>query len=150
VRHRKVVADFFNAVVSLNVRSETARTVQDRFLKNRDKLFTFIEYDGVPWNNNNAENAIKQFAYFRENRVGVLKEAGLEDYLVLLSIFQTCRCKGLSFLRFLLSGEQDIDAFASNVRRRRRQPALALYPKGFIPPHFMTTKAGRQRTANLK
>ncbi len=27
-----------------------------------DKLFVFLDYDGVPWNNNNAENAIKLFA----------------------------------------------------------------------------------------
>jgi hypothetical protein len=34
--------------------------------KNRDKLFTFLEYDGVSWNNNNAEHAIKAFARLRE------------------------------------------------------------------------------------
>ena len=37
-------------------------------MKCRDKLFTFIKYDGVPWNNNNAENAIKRFAYYRRYR----------------------------------------------------------------------------------
>jgi hypothetical protein len=35
---------------------------KQRFEKNRDKLFTFLRYDGVPWNNNNAEHAIKAFA----------------------------------------------------------------------------------------
>jgi hypothetical protein len=74
-----------------------------------------------------------------------MKESGLEDYLVLLSIFQTCRCKGLSFLQFLLSGEHDIDTFAISTRRRRPQSALPLYPKGFTPPHFAKTKAGKQR-----
>jgi hypothetical protein len=76
-----------------------------------------------------------------------MKEAGLEYYLVLLSIFQTCRCKGLSFLQFLLSGEQDIDTFAATKRRRRPQLALPLYPKGFTPPHFAKTNAGKQRPA---
>ncbi len=59
--------------------------------------------DGVPWNNNCAENAIKRFAYYREDTVGTMTEAGLNDYLVLLSIYQTCRYKGVSFLKFLLS-----------------------------------------------
>jgi hypothetical protein len=76
-----------------------------------------------------------------------MKESGLEDYLVLLSVFQTCRCKGLSFLQFLLSGEQDIDTFATGTHGRRTQATLALYPKGFTPPHFAKTKAGKQRAA---
>ncbi len=42
-------------------RSEAAEALRGRLLKYRGKLFTFIEHDGVPWNNNNAENAIKQF-----------------------------------------------------------------------------------------
>ena len=62
-----------------------------------DTLFTFIKYDGVPWNNNNAENAIKRFAYYREDTAGTMKEEGLSDYLVLFSIYQTCRYKGVSF-----------------------------------------------------
>jgi hypothetical protein len=28
-------------------------------------LFTFLDHDVVPWNNNNAENAIKGFATMR-------------------------------------------------------------------------------------
>ena len=146
-RHQKAVAEFFTQIRARNVRSEAAQAVRDRLLKYQDKLFTFIQYDGMPWNNNNAENAIKQFAYYRENRSGVMKESGLEDYLVLLSIFQTCRCKGLSFLQFLLSGEQDINSFAATTRRRRPPAALALYPKGFTPPHFAKTKAGKQHPA---
>ena len=37
---------------------------KERLEKNRDKLFTFLSYDGVPWNNNNAEHAVKAFARF--------------------------------------------------------------------------------------
>jgi hypothetical protein len=29
------------------------------------ELFTFLDYDGIPWNNNNAEHAIKYFAKYR-------------------------------------------------------------------------------------
>jgi predicted RecB family nuclease len=145
-RHQKGVTEFFTQIRAQNVRSEAAQAIRDRLLKYQDKLFTFIHYDGVPWNNNNAENAIKQFAYYRENRSGIMKESGLKEYLVLLSVFQTCRCKGLSFLQFLLSGEQDIDTFATTKRRRRPPVALALYPKNFNPPHFAKTKAGKQRS----
>src|SRR5687768_1153902 len=71
----------------------------------RDKLFVFLEHDGIPWNNNNAENAIKPFASRRKILQSSFIERGLQDYLVFLSIAQTCRNKHLSFLRFLLSGK---------------------------------------------
>jgi hypothetical protein len=59
--------------------------LQRRLIKYQEKLFTFIHHDSVPSNNNNAENAIKRFAYYRENTAGIMKEAGLNDYLLLLS-----------------------------------------------------------------
>ena len=70
-------------------------------------------------NNNNAENAIKRFAYYREDTVGIMKESGLTSYLVLLSICHTCRYKGVSFLKFLLSREQDVDVFCKGKQQKR-------------------------------
>jgi predicted RecB family nuclease len=136
IRHAGEVDKFFNILSSQAFRSETAQTLRERLIKNRNKLFTFIYHDGVPWNNNNAENAIKKFAYYRENTVGALKEQGLIDYLLLLGIYQTCRYKGVSFLKFLLSRERDIDRFCMGVRSRRRPSAIEVYPKGFVPPHL--------------
>jgi len=135
-RHEKEVAKFFQRLRGESFRSEAAEALRERLLKYQDKLFTFIRYDGVPWNNNNAENAIKRFAYYREDTVGTMKEAGLSDYLVLLSICHTCRYKGVSFLKFLLSREKDVDVFCEGKRTKRRPPTIEVYPKGFIPPHF--------------
>jgi len=39
--------------------SAAAMKLKARLDKDRDKLFTFLSYDGIPWNNNNAEHAIK-------------------------------------------------------------------------------------------
>ena len=47
-----------------------------------------------------------------------MSEAGLKDYLVFLSIYQTLRRKGISLLRFLLSGETDLERFVAAYRRR--------------------------------
>lgn len=132
-KHDRDVAAYFKQMSSLSLRSEAADALRNRLMKNRDKLFTFVQHDGIPWNNNNAENAIKRFAYYREGTVGTMKETGLTDYLVLLSIFQSCRYKGVSFLKFLLSRERDIDVFGER-KRRRRSPALDVYPKGFVHP----------------
>jgi hypothetical protein len=92
-------------------RSELAESYQKPLPKNREGLFTFLQHDGVPWNNNNAEHAIHRFAYYRTISDGKMTELGLDDYLVLLSVYQTCRYRGMSFLKFLLSREEDIDRF---------------------------------------
>jgi predicted RecB family nuclease len=135
-RHERAVAKYFESIATQNYRSEAAEALQVRLTKYQDKLFTFMKHDGVPWNNNNAENAIRRFGYYREDNAGRLKESGLEDYLVLLSICHTCHYKGVSFLKFLLSRERDIDAFCRRPRRRRRSPAIEIYPRGVVRPDF--------------
>jgi hypothetical protein len=131
--HAKQVEEFFRILSAQSLESDAARTLRDRLLKWQKKLFTFLNYGSVPWNNNNAENAIKQFAYYREDTAGTMKEAGLSHYLVLLSIYQTCRYRGISFLKFLLSRERNIDVFCANTRMRRRHQEIELYPKDFTP-----------------
>jgi hypothetical protein len=135
LKHDRSVVRFFQSLAQQPMRSEAAEGLRQRLLRYRDKLFTFTRYDGVSWNNNNAENAIKRFAYYREDTVGIMKEPGLKDYLVLLSLCHTCRYRGTSFLKFLLSRERDIDTFGARGRARRR-PMIEVYPKGFVPPHL--------------
>ena len=113
-----------SATPNIGYHSDVAEKYRKRFLKYRDKLFTFLDYDGVPWNNNNAEHAVKHFAKYRRISNGQMTANGLQPYLILLSIYQTCVYKGVSFLRFLLSGEKDVDAFAEANSRHRRASAL--------------------------
>jgi hypothetical protein len=64
-KHKVAVTQFYNGLLIRKYDTELAKTVQKRFTKHRDKLFTFLEYDNVPWNNNNAEHAVKSFADLR-------------------------------------------------------------------------------------
>jgi hypothetical protein len=57
-----------------------------RFDKYRDKLFTFLKYDNVPWNNNNAEHAVHYFAKLRRFTDGTFTQASLQQLLILLSL----------------------------------------------------------------
>ncbi|MBE0539850.1 MAG: IS66 family transposase [Verrucomicrobia bacterium] len=120
-KHRKSVERFYRQIEKADFQSEAAITCKERFEKNRDKLFTFLEHDGVPWNNNNAEHAVKAFALLRDVLRGSSTRKGLEDYLVLLSVCQTCKYMGVDFLDFLRSGEQDIHAFAESRSGHRRR-----------------------------
>jgi len=114
-RHEKGVLQFFGELGRGTYRSKVAIAYQKRLLKTQDTLFEFLKHDGVPWNNNNAEHAVKHFAKYRRMANGRFAEKGLSDYLVLLSILETCRYKGISFLRFLLSKERDIDRYCQQV-----------------------------------
>ena len=122
-KHLASVDRFYRRISDLTLQSEIAVKFKERFEKNRDKLFTFLSFDGVPWNNNNAEHAIKPFAKLRHIIGGVTTEKGIRDYLVLLSVCQTCKYMGVDFLDFLRSGEKDIHAFAESRRGRRRADA---------------------------
>ena len=115
-KHLVFVDRFYRRLLGTDFQSEPARAIKKRFEKNRDKLFTFLVHDGVPWNNNNAEHAVKAFAMLRQVIQGVTSEKGIRDYLVLLSISQTCKYKELDFLDFLRSGEKDINVFANLVK----------------------------------
>ena len=48
------------------------------------------KHDGIPWNNNNAEHAIKAFARLRNVIGGTSTFKGMREYLILLSISETC------------------------------------------------------------
>jgi transposase len=118
-KHIVCVNRFYRELFKMKFFSELAVKYKKRFEKNRNGLFTFLEHDGVPWNNNNAEHAVKAFAMLRHVIKGVTSEKGLKDYLILLSICETCKYKGIDFLDFLISGEKDIDVFAQRKVKRK-------------------------------
>lgn len=110
-KHCVEVRRFFTRVSGKKFSSEIARGYQRRLGKYEDKLFAFLKYDGVPWNNNNAENAVKRFAYLRRVIGGSSTEKGIKEYLVLLSIRETLRRKGISFLEFLIARQPNLGSF---------------------------------------
>jgi hypothetical protein len=54
----------------------------------------FLNHDGIPWNNNNAEHSIKPFAKWRKKISKSLTKKNIEHHLILLSILQTCKYQG--------------------------------------------------------
>ena len=141
-KHKPETERFFRALETRVYRSELAEGYQRRFLKNEGRLFTFLEHDGVPWNNNPGEHAVKAFAWSREISDGLMNKEGLSDFLVLLSVRQTCKYRGVSFLKFLLSGEEDVEAYCRRGRRERHSVGLEIYPPGF-------SRGGRRGKADL-
>jgi len=81
--------------------SDLATKCQKRFERYRDSLFTFLEYDLIPWNNNTAERALRYFSVQRKIS-GSFFESGASSYLTLFGIVKTCRFQGKSFLGLVL------------------------------------------------
>lgn len=119
-KHNKPVVKFFEDVLSRDYNSETARQYQKRLTKNRDKLFLFLNHDNVSWNNNTVEHAIKLLATHKNKNLTFFRESRMDEYLKIMSIYQTCKYKGVSYLKFMLSREKDIDGYCREILRKRR------------------------------
>jgi predicted RecB family nuclease len=116
--HRAEVTAFFAEVCAAELQSDLASGYQKRFEKYQNELFTFLDHDGVPWNNNNAEHAIHSFVRYRTFADGRFTGASIQDYLVLLSLYQSCEYQGINFLHFLRSERVDgREAFGPGTRK---------------------------------
>jgi len=122
------VAIFHNEVIEqIYYKSELCLKYQQRFLRYREPLFTFLACDGIPWHNNMAESAIRHLP-LQERISGVFHTSVIREYLILLGIRQTCRFQKKSFLQFLLSGAQDVDIFKGSSKNTIIRPPNELTP----------------------
>lgn len=71
-KHKKDIEIFYEKINKYTFLSDDSIKLKKRFTKYKLKLFTFLNYDGVPWNNNNVEHAIKEFAKYRHKTNGVV------------------------------------------------------------------------------
>jgi hypothetical protein len=108
-KHRNEAERFFSEIEASTVTTEAALSLKKRLLRNRTKLFTFLSYNGVPWNNNNAEHAVRAFTRIR-NCIATSTVKGSKEYAILLSIQQTLKYRNIEFIGFLRSGRKDIEA----------------------------------------
>ena len=72
----------------------------------------------------NAEHAIKAFARLRDVISGLSTKKGVDEYLTLLSVAETCEYQKIDFLNFLRSGEKDIETFARGRLRFAKRKAV--------------------------
>jgi hypothetical protein len=119
-KHKPAVVRFLESVTSRDFSSELAAGYKRRFQRSGTKMFTFLDHDGVPWNNTNAEHAIKRFAKFRVNVGGRFTERSLREYLVLASVFETCAFNNVNVLKFLLSKETTLEGLMRIAGRKAR------------------------------
>jgi hypothetical protein len=125
-KHKKEADQFLTELSLMDYSSEIATKYKRRFEKSGPKMFTFLDHDGVPWNNNNAEHAIKRFARHRRYTGAMSTENTLKEYLTLSTVFETCEFNNINVLQFLLSKINTIEGLLrlSGRRINPRQSAI--------------------------
>jgi hypothetical protein len=110
-KHKKELDRFFKYILKRKYSSEAALKYQKKLEKYQLKLFTFLDFDNISWNNTNAEHAIKILALHRNKNASSFRKSHIDEYTTLISIYQTCIYRNIDFLDFLLSQETDIDNY---------------------------------------
>jgi predicted RecB family nuclease len=122
-KHKAAVDGFYHKEVEPGrYTSDVVVRFTTRFQRYRDSMFLFLEDDSIPWNNNTGERALRHIAVQRKISGSFFKSFA-SRYLILLGIAQTCKFQEKSFLKFLLSGEMDVDLFRPRRPRRKTRPS---------------------------
>lgn len=128
-KFRNGVENFYKkSIYDKDYKFEATIKYQKRFQRYKVSLFTFLNEDAIPWNNNAAERAGRHLAVQRKIS-GLFFKNVAPQYLLLLGIAQTCRFQRKSFLKFLLSKQKDVDAFKAG-RRVKYSVAVGPSPSG--------------------
>ena len=71
-----------------------ARRLAARLMKHCDRIFTFLDYPDVPFDNNYAERMIRPVVMLRKNSQCNRSEKGAATQAVLMSVYQTLKLRG--------------------------------------------------------
>ena len=74
--------------------------------RQQPRLLTFVEHPGVPSHNNYAEFLIRIGVLKRKISGGSVSAKGAEAYAILLSIYVTCKLRGICFSKYLKASLQ--------------------------------------------
>jgi predicted RecB family nuclease len=85
--HHAVERFYQQHIVSTTYTTEVTSKFQKRFQRYRDTLFTFLHEDGIPWQNNMAERALRHIAVQRKIS-GSFFEQSTHHFLLLLGLAQ--------------------------------------------------------------
>lgn len=72
------------------------RRLVKRMRRHAGELFTFLDYDGVPADNNHAERQIRPAVLMRKTSYANGSEAGAETQAILMSVFRTLKLRGMN------------------------------------------------------
>jgi hypothetical protein len=72
------------------------RRLAKRLMRYSDFLFTFLDYEDVPFENNHAERQIRPAVIIRKNSLSNRSDRGAKTQAVLMSVYRTLKLRGLN------------------------------------------------------
>ena len=72
-------------------KNKEAKRLVKRLRRHRNDVFTFLDHDNVPFENNHAEREIRPAVIIRKNSYGNRSERGADCQAVLMSVFRTLK-----------------------------------------------------------
>ena len=82
------------ALIETAWRNGEARRLIKRLRRHQADLLTFLDHDGVPFDNNHAEREVRPAVIIRKNSYGNRSEVGADAQAVLMTIFRTLKQRG--------------------------------------------------------
>jgi transposase len=83
-------------------KEKNCRRFVKRLRRERGMLFTFLEEDGVEWNNNAAERALRSSVVIRKITYGNQSDEGARAHAVLMSVRETCSLRKENFFDYAM------------------------------------------------
>ena len=80
-----------------------AKRLVKRLRRHQHELFTFLDQDGVPFDNNHGERSIRPAVIIRKNSYGNRSDRGADCQAVLMSIFRTLKQRGHDPIRTIIA-----------------------------------------------
>lgn len=74
----------------------------EKVKRQRPRILTFVEHEGVPCHNNFGESLIRIGVMKRKVSFGSKSAEGAKAYSILLSIYTTCKLRDISFVDFMM------------------------------------------------
>jgi hypothetical protein len=100
-RRLKRLHDRLEALVNWPNPDDVLEEIIKKVKRQQPRMLTFVEHPGVPIHNNYAEYLIRIGVLKRKISGGSVSVEGAHAYAILLSIYTTCRLRGISFPRYL-------------------------------------------------
>jgi transposase len=94
LKHAKLQSRMVD-LAGIDWKNPHARRLAKRLFKYGEYLLTFVEFEGVPANNNQAEREIRPAVLMRKASYGNQSQRGCETRAVLMTIFRTLKRRGL-------------------------------------------------------
>ena len=105
-RRLKKLHDRLNKLLEWQDPDDILKEIIKKVKRQQPRILTFVEHPGVPCHNNYGEYLIRIGVLKRKVSGGSVSPKGAEAYAVLLSIFVTCKLRGIGFPMYLKTSLQ--------------------------------------------